>query len=104
MADRSGVEERSTGAATATPAPAGATAQAHDNEPTTNVSALAGFQLPWPQGFQVNPTRLLWWGGLAALAAIDLIEWPVALVIGASSFVAERMARQDAENSTAQRT
>lgn len=103
MTDRSGVEERTTGRATATSAPAGATTQADDNERTKNVNALAGFQLPWPQCFEVNPTRLLWWGGLAALAAIDIIEWPVALVVGAGSFVAERMARQDAENSTAQR-
>jgi hypothetical protein len=43
----------------------------------------------------MDPTRLLWWGGLAALAAIEIIEWPVALVVGAGSLVAERMARQE---------
>jgi hypothetical protein len=37
---------------------------------------------------------MLWWGGLAALAAVEIIEWPVALVVGVGSFVAERMARQ----------
>jgi hypothetical protein len=52
----------------------------------------------------VNPTRLLWWGGLAALAAIEIIEWPVALVVGAGSVVAERMAHQDAEQIAARRS
>jgi hypothetical protein len=46
---------------------------------------------------------MLWWGGLAALAAIEIIEWPVALVVGAGSFVAERLARQDAAKSPTQR-
>jgi hypothetical protein len=41
---------------------------------------------------------------LAALAAIEIIEWPVALMVGAGSFVAEQMARQDAAQSTAQRS
>ncbi|MBV8994542.1 MAG: hypothetical protein JO287_12785 [Pseudonocardiales bacterium] len=97
MGDRSATEERSTGGATATPARAGAAATTDDNGQTKNVSALAGFRLPWPQGLDINPTRMLWWGGLAALAAIEIIEWPVALVVGAGSFVAERMARQDAQ-------
>jgi hypothetical protein len=52
----------------------------------------------------VTPTRLLWWGGLAALAAIEIIEWPVALVVGAGSLVAERMAHQDAEKIAARQS
>lgn len=44
----------------------------------------------------VDPKRVLWWGGLAALAAIGVIEWPVAAVVGAGSYVAERWAREDA--------
>jgi hypothetical protein len=43
----------------------------------------------------VDPLRLLWLGGLAALATIEIIEWPVALAVGAGSYVAERLARQD---------
>jgi len=31
---------------------------------------------------------LAYFGGLAALAALDLIEWPVALVIAAGHFLA----------------
>jgi hypothetical protein len=101
---KTGTEERSTGGTTATSAGAGATAKVDDNGQDKNVNALAGFRLPWPQGLDVNPTRMLWWGGLAALAAIEIIEWPVALVVGASSLVAERLARQDAAQSPTQRT
>lgn len=96
MADQTGTEKRSTGDATATSARAGAMAKVDDGQ-GKNASALAGFRLPWPQGVDLNPTRLLWWGGLAALAAIEIIEWPVALVVGAGSYVAERMAHQDAQ-------
>ena len=110
MAERSstgsqtGTQERSTGGATAPSPDAGATGKVDDNGQRKNVSALAGFRLPWPQGLEVNPTRMLWWGGLAALAAIEIIEWPVALVVGAGSVVAERLARQDAAQSPTQHT
>jgi hypothetical protein len=103
MADRSGAEERSTGGSP-TSARAEAAAKGDDNGRSNNVNAVAGFRLPWPQGWEVNPTRMLWWGGLAALAAVEIIEWPVALVVGAGSFVAERMAHQDAEKIAAQRS
>ena len=35
-----------------------------------------------------RPKQLAYFGGLAALAALDLIEWPVALVIAAGHFLA----------------
>jgi hypothetical protein len=101
-ANQTGTQERSTGDATATSAGAGPTATVDDNGQRQNVSAVAGFRLPWPQGLELNPTRMMWWGGLAALAAIEIIEWPVALVVGAGSFVAERLARQDAAQSPTQ--
>jgi len=41
---------------------------------------------------------------LAALAAVEIIEWPVALVVSAGSFVAERMVHQDTEKIAAQRS
>lgn len=56
---------------------------------------MAGFQVPLPGMGNVDPLRLLWLGGLAALATIEIIEWPVALAVGAGSYVAERLARQD---------
>ena len=103
MAEGSGTKERASGASAPSEA-AGAATQADGNGRGNAVSALAGFRLPWPQGVDVNPTRLLWWGGLAALAAIEIIEWPVALVVGAGSMVAERMAHQDAEEIAARRS
>ena len=46
--------------------------------------------------FGVDPKRLLWYGGLAALATVGVLEWPVAAVVGVGSYVTERMARDDA--------
>ena len=103
MAEGSGTKERASGAS-ATSDDAGAATTADGNGRGNSGSGLAGFRLPWPQGLDVNPTRLLWWGGLAALAAIEIIEWPVALAVGAGSLVAERMAHQDAEKIAAQRS
>jgi hypothetical protein len=45
---------------------------------------------------------MLWWGGLAALAAVGVIEWPVAAVVGAGSYVAQRWAREDARRDVRQ--
>jgi hypothetical protein len=61
------------------------------------LGALGGLQLPLPVGFAggIDPARLLWWGGLAAVAAVGIVEWPVALVVGAGSYVAERLVRED---------
>ncbi len=56
----------------------------------------SGFPLPIPgPPVNVDPKKVLWWGGLAALATVGVIEWPVAAVVGAGSYVAERWARQD---------
>lgn len=44
-----------------------------------------------PSGAARN--RVLWYGGLAALAALDVVEWPVAAVVAAGSYVAEQRAR-----------
>lgn len=105
MAERSSSEDRPAGGATATQTRGAAKAAVEEDDGRgKNVSALAGFRLPWPQGFEVDPKRMLWLGGLAALAAVEIIEWPVALVVGAGSYVAERMAHQDAERIAARRT
>jgi hypothetical protein len=44
-----------------------------------------------PSGAARN--RVLWYGGLAALAALDVLEWPVAAAVAAGSYVAEQRAR-----------
>ena len=61
------------------------------------MAASGGFRLPLPGGLAevMDPKRLLWLGGLAALATIEVLEWPVAVAIGAGSYVAERFARDD---------
>jgi hypothetical protein len=42
-----------------------------------------------------TPGRVLWWGGLAALAALEVVEWPVAVLVGAGSWIAEKYAEAD---------
>ena len=37
--------------------------------------------------------RVLWWGGLATAAAVGIVDWPVAALIGAGSWVAEQYAK-----------
>jgi hypothetical protein len=47
--------------------------------------------------------KVMWYGGLAALAVLGVIEWPVAAVVAAGSYVAERRAaaRSNAQRRTA---
>jgi len=40
------------------------------------------------------PGNVLWWGGLAAVAALGIVDWPVAALVGAGTWVAERQSRQ----------
>ena len=69
----------------------------HDAPPRTTPSLPSLPSLPLPgRPFGVDPKRLLWYGGLAALATVGVLEWPVAAVVGVGSYVAERMARDDA--------
>src|SRR5512135_1990643 len=37
--------------------------------------------------------RVLWWGGLAAVAAFGVVDWPVAVLVAAGSWVAEQSAK-----------
>ena len=41
----------------------------------------------------VATNRVLWWGGLAVLAATEVVSWPVAGVVAAGVYVAERRAK-----------
>src|SRR5262249_25625959 len=38
--------------------------------------------------------NLLWWGSLAALAALEIVDWPVAAVVAAGAWIAERHVKQ----------
>lgn len=62
--------------------------------------------MPLPGGLasEMDPKRLLWLGGLAALVAIEVIEWPVALAVGVGSYVAERLARERLREDLGQRS
>ncbi|WP_409186760.1 hypothetical protein F9C11_21970 [Amycolatopsis sp. VS8301801F10] len=59
-------------------------------------SGTAGLRLP-----SEMPKRALWWGGLAALAAVGVLEWPVAVVVGAGTYVAEKLSREDVRKDAA---
>jgi hypothetical protein len=59
---------------------------------------LPGMHIGMPTGL---PGRVLWWGGLAALAAFDVVDWPVAVLVGAGSWVAEQYAKEAAQRQTA---
>lgn len=55
----------------------------------------AGMAAAMPTGV---PGRVLWWGGLAAFAAFDIVDWPVAIVVGAGEWVAEQYAKAAVQN------
>ncbi len=38
--------------------------------------------------------NMAWWGGLAAVAAFGVVDWPVAALVAAGTWVAEQHARQ----------
>ena len=70
---------------------------ASDAAPATTASRPS---LPMPTlPFGIDSKRVLWYGGLAALATVGVLEWPVAAVVGVGSYVAERLAREDAQHS-----
>jgi hypothetical protein len=43
-----------------------------------------------PQG---TAGHLLWWGGLAAVAALGVVDWPVVALVGVGTWVAEQYAK-----------
>jgi hypothetical protein len=47
------------------------------------------------------PGNVIWWGGLAAAAALGVVEWPVAALVGAGTWIAERHARQSDQSRAA---
>jgi hypothetical protein len=66
---------------------------------------FGGVPLPMPGALLAEPTgkRLLWIGGLGAMVTIGLLEWPVAVAVGAGSYVAERLARDSAREQVVRR-
>ena len=75
---------------------------ASDAEPGNNSSSpRPSIQLP-ALPFGMDSKRVMWYGGLAALATVGVLEWPVAAVVGVGSYVAERLAREDVQHSPPQ--
>lgn len=60
---------------------------------TITLPSLAN--LPPLPPVQLEPKRLLWLGGLAALGVMGVLEWPVVAVVGVGSYVAERFAKDE---------
>ncbi|HYZ57095.1 MAG TPA: hypothetical protein VE733_26840 [Streptosporangiaceae bacterium] len=60
---------------------------------------LPGMPMDKPAG---TAGRVLWWGGLAALAAFDIVDWPVAVLVGAGTWVAEQYAKAAAQSQRAE--
>ena len=44
-----------------------------------------------PQG---RAGQVVWWGGLATVAALGIVDWPVAALVAAGTWVAEQHSRQ----------
>ena len=75
-------------------------AQGDDGRPDTVTITLPSMaSLPPLPPVQLEPKRLLWLGGLAALGVVGALEWPVVAAIGVGSYVAERFARDELRKS-----
>lgn len=46
--------------------------------------------------------RVLWWGGLATVAVLGIVDWPVAALVGVGTWVARRDAEQRVRESLRQ--
>jgi hypothetical protein len=66
--------------------------------------ARAELRIPLPGLGRPDPGRLLWYGGLGALATIGVLEWPVAVVIGAATAIAARSSGHQPEPAERRRT
>jgi hypothetical protein len=66
---------------------------------TVTITLPSMANLPPLPPVQLEPKRLLWLGGLAALGVIGVLEWPVVAAIGVGSYVAERFARDEIRKS-----
>jgi hypothetical protein len=49
--------------------------------------------LSMPNVGDIDAKRMLWYGGLGAMATIGILDWPVALVVGTGTVIAARSRR-----------
>lgn len=67
---------------------------------------IGQLRLPVPSALTTGDARkrLLWLGGLGAMATVGLLEWPVAVAVGAGSVIAEQLARSGRSGQSDQRS
>ncbi len=67
--------------------------QAQRGKAEPDQARSAGFPLgiKLPGGAKGN---MIWWGSLAALAALEIVDWPVAALVAAGTWVAEQRMKQ----------
>jgi len=85
------------------------TAQERDKErehvqravPSRDRAGRAAISVPVPVPRIRMPSgtagNIIWWGGLAAVAAFGVVDWPVAAIVAAGTWVAEQQSRQATE-------
>jgi hypothetical protein len=66
-----------------------------DEQPTPRDTGTT-IRLPLPTLGDIDAKQLLWYGGLGALATLGILDWPVALVVGAGTIIATRSRRSTA--------
>ncbi len=63
---------------------------ADTRQPSTNGGSTSGLEVPVIDVRVSRPSRqsLAWLAGLGAMAAIEVIEWPLALIVAAGHVIA----------------
>ena len=75
--------------------------QAQAERPTRGGVSMPSISMPrirLPAGSAGN---VVWWGGLAVVAAFGVVDWPVVALIAAGTWVAEQHARESSRASEA---
>jgi hypothetical protein len=87
---RAATDHKATQRQEATPdqRPPGSRGKTERDQAAPGISPL-GIKLPG-----VAKGNLLWWGGLAALAAFEIVDWPVAALVATGAWIAERHMKQ----------
>jgi len=66
-------------------------------EPPSAAAKTGGLAAPSLPALSVPrirvPGNVLWWGGLAAVAALGIVDWPVVALVAAGTWVAEQHSR-----------
>ena len=70
-----------------------------DEQAASSAETASGIAAPAAQAPRIRMPAgtagsLLWWGGLAGLAVFGVVDWPVAVIVAAGTWVAEQHARQ----------